>query len=441
MNQNQNQTAEKPSNNSLKPLYVRSVVSSFGSGTVNPFLSVYAVKLGASPSEMGWFQSISNLAPNMMQVPWGKLSDKIGRRIPFILIGGLITAVLWVPMMFVTSATQLIAVIAVQLFLGSMAAPTWTALIGDIVHSSKRGITTAIINRSAMVGSLLATLAAGYIMIAVTGTLQQMFFVPLLIAVICGVVSSMVMIVVHEKPNLNPKSLSGSSIFSIREIAKQVRSNPNFVRFCAASSIFGFFMSISWPLFSITTIDVLKASMLEVALMAVIQGAVTIALQPWGGKLVDRVGRRQLIIAYRLGLVLVPTFYGLATNIYHLYVASLIFGIIVAFGDTAVLVYLLDVTQEEFRGTFTAFYNLVVGVFWFVGSLAGGYLANYLVGVFGLVLGLQMVYALSGVGRAFGALTFMTLKEPYRYPSSLRKELRNMVGRLPWMPERGPTQE
>lgn len=438
MSQSQNQSVNKPSNNSLKPLYVRTIVSSFGSGTVNPFLSVYTVKLGASPSEMGWFQSISSLAPSMMQVPWGKLSDKIGRRIPFILMGGLITAVLWVPIMFVTSATQLIVVIAVQLVLGSMAAPAWTALIGDIVHSSKRGITTATINRSAAVGSLLATLAAGYIMVMVKGTLQQMFFVPLLIAVFCGVVSSLVMILVHEKPN--PNSPSGSSIFSIRDTAEQVRINLNFLRFCVASSVFGFFMSMSWPLFSITTIDVLNASMLEVALMSVIQGAVTIALQPWGGKLVDRVGRRQLIIAYRLGLVLVPAFYGLASNIYHLYVASLIFGVLVAFGDVAMVSYLLDVTQEEFRGALTAFYNLVVGTFFFLGSLSGGYLANYLVGVFGLVFGLQLVYVLSGVGRALGALTFTILKEPYKYPSTLRREMLNMVQRLPWLPERGRRQ-
>jgi len=54
----ESQSEGKPSNNNdLKPLYARSIVNSFGSGTVSPFLSVYAVKLDASASEMGWFQS------------------------------------------------------------------------------------------------------------------------------------------------------------------------------------------------------------------------------------------------------------------------------------------------------------------------------------------------------------------------------------------------
>lgn len=435
----QSQSADKLSkNNDLKPLYVKSIVNSLGSGAVSPFLGVYAVEqLNASASEMGWFQSISNLAPNMMQVAWGKLSDKIGRRIPFIIIGGLITAVLWIPLIFVTSATQLIMVIAVQSLLGSMATPTWTALIGDLVHLKKRGITTAIINRSAAVGSLLATLAAGYLMVMIKGTLQQALLIPLLIAVFCGVVSSLVMILIHEKPHLNLNSRSNGSIFSISDVIKQVRGNPDFMRFCITNAIFGFFMTLGWPLFPITTISVLNATMLEVALMSVINGAAIIVLQPWGGKLVDRVGRRSLIVVYRLCLVVVPVFYALASSVYHLYLLNLILGILTAFGEVALLAYLLDVTQEELRGTFTAFYNLTSGIVFFSGSLVGGYLGNYLIGVFGLILGLQLVYALSAIGRGAGALTFITLKEPYRYPSTLRKELHEIIQKLPWMPERG----
>ena len=275
-------------------------------------------------------------------------------------------------------------------------------------------------------------------MVLIKGTLQQMFFIPLLVAVVCGVASSLVMILVNEKPH--PNNASNGSIFGVRDVTKSVRSNSDFMRFTTASVVFGFFMSISWPLFSITTVSVLNASMLEVALISVIQGAVTIALQPWGGKLVDRVGRRQLIVAYRLGLILVPTFYALASSVYHLYIASVIFGIMTAVGDIAMFAYLLDVTQEELRGTLTAFYNLVTGIVFFVGSLFGGYLANYLVDVYGLVFGLQLAYALSAIGRGVGALTFTTLREPRKYPSTLRKELREIVQKLPLMPERGPTQ-
>ena len=419
----------------LKPLHVRSILNSLGSGTVSPFLSAYAVKLGASASEMGVFQSVSNLAPSLMQVPWGKLSDKIGRRVPLIVLGSIITSILWVPLMLVTSANQLITVIGIQAILGSMATPAWAALVGDLVHQSKRGKTTSSINRSAAVGSLLATLAAGYLMVLVQGTVQEMFFIPLLIAALLGVASSLVMLLVREKPH--PNNSSARSVFGLRDVTKNVQSNSNFKRFCIVSCIFGFFMAMSWPLFTITTVEVLNASMLEIAMVSVVQGAVTVAMQPLGGRLVDRVGRKQLMIVYRLGLVLVPTFYALSTSIYHLYMSSVIFGVLVAFGDVAMFAYLLDVAEEEFRGTLSAFYNLVTGIVFFVGSLLGGYLGSYMIGIFGLVLGLQLVYAISAVGRIIGGLTFTTLKEPYAYPSTLRKELWQAMLKIPSVLERG----
>jgi len=51
-----------------------------------------------------------------------------------------------------------------------------------------------------------------------------------------------------------------------------------------------------------------------------------------------------------------------------------------------------------------------------------------------------VVYAISAVGRGFDALTFATLKEPQKYPSTPRRELREIMQKLPLVPERGPAQ-
>lgn len=159
-----------------------------------------------------------------------------------------------------------------------------------------------------------------------------------------------------------------------------------------------------------------------------INGAVIIAFQPWGGKLVDRVGRRQLILIYRFGLILVPILYGLARNIFYPYVLEIILGVLSAFGDIAMFAYLLDATSEEHRGTLTAFYNLLTGSVFFIGSLVGGYLADYFVGVFGLASGLLFVCMLSALGRVIGAFTFTFLEQHYKYPSTLKKKI---VGNCP----------
>ena len=408
---------KKRQNNStkinLRPLYIRSIVNSLSIGTVNPFLGAYAVKLGASSSEMGWFQSSTNLSNNVMQVFWGRLSDRLKRRIPFIVLGSLIVSGLWIPIIFVTSASQLIIVLAIQALLGSMATPAWTALIGDLVPSFRLGRANATINLWASIGSLIATLSSGIIMIAIGGTLQEMFLVPLTVATICGVTSSLIMFKLKEKKNnekLNLKEHFASKILGLDVLAR-ARKMPYFIKYCYVEGIFQFFMSISWPLFSITQIRILKASMLQIALLSVVQSLVTIIFQGWAGRLADNVGRKPLLVFFRFSLVTVPIAYVLSPDINTLIVVGAFWGLAQALGQASATAYLLDVSPEEYRGSFTALFNLVIGVITFLGSLIGGYLSDYMIGLYGLITGLQIVYIISTVGRGIGAAAYLTLKE------------------------------
>jgi MFS family permease len=395
----------------LNPLYVRSVINSFGTGMVSPFTGAYAVKLGASASDMGWFQSSSNISNNVMQIFWGRLSDRLKRRTPFIIFGSLIIAVLWLPMILVTNAAQLIIILAIQALLGSMATPAWTALIGDLAPSLKLGRINAAINLWATIGSLIATAISGIVMIKIGVQPQEIFFIPLMVAAVCGIVSSVIMLRIKEKRNnekLNLKEHFASDIFNTITYA---RKTPTFLRYCYVEGIFQFFMSISWPLMSITAIKVLNASMLDIALLTIAQSLVTIIFQSWAGRLADRIGRKPLIVFYRFSLLTVPVAYAFSPNMSTLILISTFWGLTNALGQASMTAYLLDIAPEEYRGSFAATYNLVVGVTTFFGSLIGGYLSDYTIGVFGLILGLQVVYIISLVGRAIGSMFYLTLKE------------------------------
>jgi MFS family permease len=401
----------------LNTLYVRSVINSFGTGMVSPFTGAYAVKLGASTSDMGWFQSSSNISNNLMQIFWGRLSDNLQRRIPFIIFGSLIIAVLWLPMIFVTNATQLIILLAIQALLGSMATPAWTALIGDLTPSLRLGRTNAAISLWASIGSLIATMASGIIMMAIGASLEEMFFIPLMVAAICGIASSTIMLRIKEKKStrLNLRQSITSDIFNMLTIA---RKTPDFIKYCYVEGVFQFFMSIAWPLLSITQIRVLNASMLEIALLTVVQALFTIIFQGWAGRLADRAGRKPLMVFYRFSLLTVPIAYAFAPNMNTLIAVGVFWGIVTALGQASMTAYLLDIAPQEYRGSFAATYNLVVGVTTFFGSLIGGYLSDYSIGIFGLVLGLQIVYMLSLIGRTIGAVLYLRLKETLKQEAS-----------------------
>jgi len=376
---------------------------------VNPFMGAYAVKLGASSSDMGWFQSSLNISNNIMQLFWGRLSDKLKRRIPFIFLGSLTIAILWLPMIFITNATQLIILLAIQALLGSMATPTWTALIGDLVPSLKLGRTNATINLYASIGSLIATATSGIIMIQIGAKPQEIFFIPLAIATICGITSSTIMLRIKEKKN-NEK-IKENLTSSILDVLKYARKNPDFLKYCYIEGTFEFFMSIAWPLIAITQIKVLNASMLEIASLTVVQSLVTIIFQRWIGNLADRIGRKPLLVFFRFSLITVPIAYAFSPNMNTLITVSAFWGISMALGQASMTAYLLDVAPQEYRGSFAALFNLIMGITTFFGSLFGGYLSDYTVGIFGLALGLQIVYMISMTGRIIGAALHLTLGE------------------------------
>jgi len=417
--------ASSPANNNLKPLYARSLLGSFGTGAAGPFMDVYAIRLGASSSDMGWFQSVIHLSSNVFQVPWGKLTDRVGRKVPFLVVGGLISAVLWLPMLFVLSAKQLILLMAIQAIIGSMTIPAWAALIGKMASVSTRGVATASINLWATIGSLCSTLLSGYIMITLSGGVHQIFFIPFLIAAFCGIVASFMSLLIRERPR--PIKKGGSAIFGILDVAKQIKQAPDFSRYCLLTVVVEFFLSLSWPLFSITRIRILGLSLFEIALLQVTVMLFTVVFQLWSGKLVDRVGRKPLILASRIPLIFVPITYAFAPNVYYLLLIHGIIGVCQAFWNTASLAYLLDVTHESHRGSFVAFYNLTIGITAFAGSLTSGYLSEYLGLIFGIALSLQIVYVISAIGRGIGALAYTSLREPYKYPSTLKEELQKTL--------------
>jgi MFS family permease len=405
---------ESKTESDLKPLYARSVVNSISGGMVNPFMGAYAVELGASSSDMGWFQSSTNIANNLMQIFWGIMSDRSKRRIPFIVLGGIILSILWIPMMFVTNAAQLIALLAIQALLGSMATPAWTALIGDLVPHLRLGKENASLNYWASIGGVVATLASGIFMIYVHGTIQQVLLVPLIVAAVFGVASSLVMLKVREKGESAKLDLKRNVTTDMLDILKYASKTPSFVRYCYVEGVFQFFMSIAWPLFAITQIRILNASWLQIALLSVVQSVITIVFQGWAGRLADTVGRKPLMVFFRFSLVTVPLAYAVFPSVNSLIVVGIFWGFSQALGSASITAYLIDVSPEEARGSFTAVFNLIIGIVTFFGSLIGGYLSDYLIGLFGLVAGLQIVYFISTAGRGIGAALYLKLEETLR---------------------------
>jgi len=401
----------------LQILYGRQLITQFGNGMASPFLGVYIIQIGGSASDLGWFQALTNFFSNTAQIFWGRLTDITGKRIFFMVIGGILSSILWAFMIGIKSPELFILVVAIQSFLGSMTAPAFSAVIADLSPTMQRGAIIGMINTMGAASSLLATLVSGFVMqLSLT---PDVFIIPFLIAAITGIIGSLITLKIKsvDKPNKYVKitDLFKYNLFSALK-------NKTFKIFIVASFISNFMMAISWPLFNITTVELLNATMLEIAILSVIGNFSTLISQNYVGKLADRVGRKPLILINRFGLVSVPLAYALAPNMYLLYVSNFFTGILIAIGNVVFFAYVIDVSDPVERASYIALYNTVNGTSAFFGSLLGGYLGNVMIEKFGLRNGLMYTYFISAVGRAASAAMFFKINDVIRFHETIFSE-------------------
>lgn len=403
-----------------------------GRGMADPYVPVLAVILGATPVQLGWLQAFVNLFPTVLQVPWGKLSDFLGRRIPFLVIGGVLSFSLYFFMVGAVSAWQLIVIVAAQMFIGSMMVPTWSALVGDVTTVKNRGSIMGKFFAISSLASLIGTLFAGSVIPGDTASAED-FAIPFYIAGIAGIAGSAILYEVYEvKRRLfaSPKRIFTFSLRSFIFIS-DLTENKYFRNLIALNTTFNFIMSLIWPILVLTYLEVLSASPFEIGIMAVISTAATLFFQTKVGRLLDVIGPMPQILISRFAFISVPVVYALATQVWHIYAINAALGLATAMSNVAFFAYILDVAPAEKKGEYFAVYNTMIGVATFVGSIIGGYLAFFFLEYYGgdWILGLGAVYAISAFGRAACSVWFLKLKDPVKYPDTLTGVMRKAIAR------------
>jgi MFS family permease len=405
-----------------------------GKGMADPYVPYFALNgLGATPAELGWLQAFTNLFPAVMQVPWGKLSDFFGRRIPFLIIGGVMSFALYFFMLGAMDAWQLIILVAIQMFIGSMMIPTWSALVGDVTTVKNRGSVMGRFFAVSSLASLVGTIFAGAVIPNAGSTLER-FALPFFIAGTSGIVGSLILFEIMEQKRrmfASPKTIFKFGLKSFIFIS-DLSENRNFRNLIVLNTTFNFIMSIIWPILILTYVSVLHATALEIGMMAVISTGATLFFQTKVGRLLDVIGPMPQILISRFAFISVPIVYALATQVWHIYVLNALLGFANAMANVAFFAYILDVAPEAKKGEYFAVYNTILGVATFFGSIIGGYMAWFFLDYYhgDWVLGLGVVYAVSALGRAACAIFFFKLKDPVTYPDTLTGVIKKMFKRL-----------
>ena len=405
------------SNEEIEPpveLYAYHATSSFANDISMPYLSYYAVRLGASFEQIAWIQSLMNLLPNALQYFWGWISDTKLVRTYWIIGGSLFGAISLYLLSTVNDPNEMLFLVIIYSVSLSIINPTWAALQGDWMNPSKRGSTLSkfhvIGGLLGLVGSLIAVYS-----VYTDGSNSAEPFRPLFtFAAVATFIGGLILIRVPYRDPEKTKDLV------LSETAKKEYSNT-FQSYVRAQAFYALNMSLIWPLFAMILIEVLEVDNIVLVAFSLVGAVSEMAFQPIMGRLVDRVGPLPVLIMSRIGFAILPFIYAFFPIIEVMILLQIVilgpcFSAFLITSNAMVL----DLAPNKERAAYFSYYNTRVGITTFVGALIGGYMAGYLEDFYSDTWkAIFTIFIISGIGRSIGTIPFLSLRIPKKYPGSI----------------------
>ncbi|MBY9001223.1 MAG: MFS transporter [Candidatus Heimdallarchaeota archaeon] len=393
-------------------LYSRSMAFSISNGLVSPFVSFIALNMGATAGILAWIQAVANLLRQFLDPIFGRLSDVSRRRIPFIIVSTITWILPYAFLFWVKSPIYIILIVALVNILMSLGNPAWMALQNELFPARARGKLTGRVTWFGSFGSMIATFFTGIILTFAFEEIdyQQTILIPVAIGFVISVIAILPFRKIEE-PLLRVGVKIEKETQSLRVNIKEVFNNKPFMKFTILYSIFGIFWTFSWPLFSIKQVHILGATALEVSILEIIFAGTSLIFILLGAKVADKVGRTKLVFLNRACLFLFPLGYIFATKIWHLYLVHFFVSSLFSFGFAGVNAYILDLVPRKKSGFYIGVLSMVTGIFYFIGTLAGGYSVEILMNWYSEAVALTIALAFVAGVRFLLSFMFLSLKE------------------------------
>lgn len=375
-----------------------SFFTDFSTEMVLGVLPLFVVKdLGASRAILGAMEGSAEFTSYVLRMVSGSLSDKIGKRKIFVVIGYTLSTVSK-PFVFLSSGwlDAFIVRVADRMGKGIRTAPR-DALIADSVSESISGKAFGIHRTIDQMGAIIGPIVAFAILEVMD--IRYVF----LFSLIPGAIAVIILIYCVKEISITGirKRFSEIKIFS--NIANIVRENKPFAALLIVSAIF------SLGAFNFSFV-LLKASDsgVEESLIPIVYAVINISHTAIGipsGVLADKIGKEKvLIIGYStLVVTTILMVMEVSENSLYPYIYAMVFGLYLGISETVQRAIVPKYVSSGLRGTAFGLFYIVIGTCFFISNVTFGFLwdsynfnfaALYsvvlsLVGIIGMIVFLQ----------------------------------------------------
>jgi len=391
----------------LHNLYLDTIWFGLLSGLAGTYVAVFALRLGATTSQVGWLTALPALVNIVWLIPAARLIERQRRPMPIVMATGVLQRLGYLAMVAVPflPAGQVSALIVLATLIAVPTAVINTAitsLIPELVSPERRGPAVSV---RWLLMSAAETAAA-----LVGGQILGLMAVPVNYQVVIGAGTVLSLLSVRYLRRIRvpdtalarpamPKGKAGRP--SLRHTLASVLAQRGFVRFTAASFVFYWGIYLPAALWSILRVRELGASDGWIGLIATINSVSIIAGYLYWGRVGARRGDRWLLIVGALGVTLYAFLTALVPSIEWMIPTSILGGVAWAGCNLALFNLMLAVCPSDRRPTYIALHTSLINVTAFAGPLLGAALADW--------IGLRPIFHISGVVRLAGLLLFVWL--------------------------------
>jgi len=414
---------EKTLKLSIKEGSLTSVMSGLGGS----YISLYALALKANNLQIGFLTSFSSLFAPFSQILGSRLMEKYSRK-KIIILNVALQAFMWLPILLLSlffwknlfsSYLPIILIVFYSLYaiFGSIAAPSWFSLMGDIVPEKIRGRYFGKRNRISELVVLISTLIAAFLLdfFKTKGFLLLGFSIIFFLSFLFRMFSSF-LFSKHYEPKFKLKK---KYYFSIFQFIKKAPST-NFGKFAIYIALIHLAVNIAGPFFAVYMKQDLNFSYTTFTLATISASLASIIFMPIWGKFSDKYGNLKLLKIGSILIPFLPILWLFGKSPYYIaLVPQLLGGMGWAAFNLASFNFIYDAVSRERRGLCIAYSNVLSGIGVFLGAGLGGLLAHYLTITF--MNKLLFIFLISGILRFVIFLVFLPLIKEARKVKKLKE--------------------
>lgn len=396
----------------MRAFWLDSLFASISGAFLLTYVSLYALALGATNTQIGTLTSAASLLGMLAPIPGAQWTERLGQRkkvvvLVWIVARALSSALVFIPF-FLSGEAAIYAVItiwALRAGLANLAHPAWVSLSADIVPPDRRGRYFSSRNIAMAVSSMLFVPLAGQI-IDWGGGLQGYQW-----AFGLSTLFGFMALYWYARIPEPPPSHTGRPQRDPAAFWRVLANNRTFSFFVLIEVVWNFSLQVGGPFFTVFQVKELGSTPSMVGLMNMISSFTRILGQQFWGRIVDRRGSRWVIAACALTIPFLPFFWLFLSQPWHVLYVTIPSGFLWAGFELASFNLLLELPDPQQRTQATASYTTLIGIANIAGPLVGGWVVD--------TFSYGWVFALSGVGRMLGGILFVALLKPFARKAKL----------------------